>query len=70
MVQGLNYQFKNHFVTVQPKSYAEFYRIAKAIEDNLNDNFKNRAKIKNNTFTKANEKKYNQKETPKRLSYL
>ena len=55
MIQGLNYQFKSHFVTVQPKSYSEFYRIAKAIEDNLNDNFKNRIKIKNNTIKKSSE---------------
>ena len=64
MVQGLNYQFKNYFVTVQPKSYAEFYRIAKAIEDNLNDSFKNRVKVKNNTVKKANETRGTIKKKP------
>lgn len=58
MVQGLHPKFKSHFIAVQPKTYIEFYRIAKAIEDNLNESFKV-DKNKNNYKSNVNDKKLN-----------
>ena len=58
MIQGLHPKFKSHFLAVQPQNYIEFYRIAKAIEDNLNENFKF-DKNKNYTKSKLNDKKSN-----------
>ena len=58
MIQGLPPKFKSHFLTFQRQNYIEFYWIAKAIEDNLNENFKF-DKNKNYLKSRLNDKKPN-----------
>lgn len=65
MIQGLHAKFKSHFLAVQPQNYIEFYRIAKAIEDNLNENFRV-DKNKNNSKNKLNDKKLNDNKSLKK----
>lgn len=67
MINGLHPKFRMHFVTVQPQTYAEFYRIAKAIEDNLNENYKSHKQkphANNNQNKKPNDSTKNKRKPP------
>ena len=59
MIQGLHPKMISHFVAIKPKTFNEFYRIAKSCEDNYKQfTFQNKINFKhNNNNNKTNENK-------------
>ena len=63
MVQGLHPKMIDSFTAVKPKTFAEFYSIAKTVENNFKRNshfqsqkFNSQAKYNEQTFTKSKKK--------------